>query len=225
MSWLLIAVIVFLAIMAFVGWRNGFSRSLLSLLAIALSIVLSWMITPKLEAVVQEKTDWETGIAQSLDERFLSEVETEEDLTEYFNKMPLPATIRDNILAIAANEPTVPEKRAAITTQFASWIMTLIIDLVLFLVLSIILSLIGSLINKAIKRSAIRVVDGILGAILSVAEGILIVDAVLLLFGFLGTTSLGVTLMNQVTSSKIMTWIYDHNLVSYLAATFLHINL
>lgn len=226
MSWLLIGTIVFLIIMMIVGWVKGFSQSLLSLVCIVLSIFLAWVATPHLEKIVAEKTDWEQGLATTISEKFFAEAETEEELMTTIRKWPLPANIKQNCEALAINAgENVADQKAAVSGMFANWIVTLLIDLILFFILTIILSLIGRLITKAIKHSPLRVVDGALGAVLSAAEGVLIVDAVLLLISALATTSIGKVLMEQVTKSRIMQWVFDHNVISMLASTFLHINL
>lgn len=225
MNWLLIVMIVFLLVMAIIGWRKGFSQALLSLASIVLSVFLAWSVSPVVKNIIVDKTEWETTLATSLSDKFLSEATTQEELEAYFKKMPLPAQIQQNIQVTISNETGIEAQKAAVSGMVADWILTLAVDLALFAILSIVLTIIGKLLSKLIKNSPLRAVDGLLGAVLSLAEAVLILDAILLLIPLLSTTSIGTALTEQIQSSKLMTWIYDHNLISMLASTFLHINL
>lgn len=225
MSWLLLGIVAILIIFVIIGAVKGFSQTLLGLASIVLSLVISWFVTPSIHTLIQEKTTWETGVATKFEEIVLKDVDSEIAIDHLGEQLPLPSDVKTAITATSQAQVGLENKKAAVSTLVAGWLMTLLIQLVLFLVLEIIFSIVGKLLARLIKKTDLAKLDRILGALLGLAEGVLIVDAILLLVPFFTGTEFGNWLSGQITVSKIMTWIYNNNIVSYLAFTLFNIKL
>ena len=78
------------------------------------------------------------------------------------------------------------------------------------------------LLKNVNKLGAIGKLNGLLGAVLSLAEYLIIVDTFFLIVMAIAGTPIGATLLKMIGKSEILTFFYEHNVLSMIWAKAFH---
>ncbi len=231
---ILIGIIIFLGLMAFAGYHRGFLRIVLSFVAVALSLVISYLITPLIVKAIQP-TDFYQNVRQPIynfmkDEiRHLESVEVGEledivlesqTVSDLLENLGLPQSIVksvedsvfDSELAHLTGE-TVANTAADGLTE---WIFYAGIFVLCFIIVMLILRLIIGLCDIVSKLPVLNTFNRSLGLLLGLAEGVLILWVLCLILMATAATAPGREMMEAVTDNPITNFIYVHNPLLYL---------
>lgn len=211
MNWLLIILVIFVAIKAVVSYKKGFAKMLLSLSASILTLVLVWLFAPAVKSFILEHTDAQETLAVRLDKaldgrlpELSSEVFSGDDSI-------LPESLR------ASLAETLTTYRAsgvhAVSLSISKLLITAASYGVLFLFLWLALKIVGYVLHLVTRLPVLKQVNGFMGLVLGLLEAYILIGILFVLITAFTHTELGMTLMEQIGSSRVLTFMYNYNLV------------
>lgn len=225
MSISLIATIVVLAFLAFFvikGFRKGFLRILFTTFSIILTVAISACFTNTLAEFLTEKTSIGPGVEEKIesyiDRKFAEKEQEAQDKEEDFiESLPLPQFLKNKI----QESNTLTEYRTVGVNSFKEYIVAKLSDITMkaiaFLMLSVVIYILLRIIFhllKIISRIPIlRGLNKILGMVIGLAEGLLILWCICILIMAFSTSDLGTKCVEVIQQSKVLSLIYDHNLL------------
>ena len=216
MSWLILIFFAYLALLGFIGYKLGFSKMVVSALAVVIAIVLTWVTTPLVKGLLKDNTTLDETFSEKMSEVLLKDFEENEDIDGILSDLPLPASWKESVKTeIASQGPGVSVKQA--TANFlGDIVLTALVAVALFIVFVILVTLLGKLLDLVNKIPGFKQVNGILGALIAVAVGILLLDVFFLFMILFSATDFGQYIHAEIQKSVILKWLYENNFLIYL---------
>ena len=209
MNWLLAVILLYIVIKAIWSYKRGFARMLLSLFTTFLALFLVWIFAPVVKDYVLEHTGAQEAISGKLESVLLNKIPAVVTETEVENRLPLPEALKDLI------GDTLESYRTTGIHELSLNIAALLISAasyaVLYLVLRLALLIVGYILHLVTRIPGIRQMDGLAGLCMGLLESYILIGIIFILITALAHTSLGMTLMNQLNESKVLTFMYNHN--------------
>ena len=180
---LLLAILVILIIR---GQRKGFIRMLLETVGYIASSVAAWFVSNKFAAVVYDSY-FKAGVVRGIKSRF-SEDGSMDALNAAFYS--IPSNLRGIAEKIGFNAESLTQKFSdsdtttanAIEQTVVGPIVTVVLKILLFIVVfvlcSIIFKFLISIISRVTKLPVIKSVDGVMGAVLGLLNGVIVVVSI-----------------------------------------------
>ncbi|MBO4411090.1 MAG: CvpA family protein [Lachnospiraceae bacterium] len=216
MSWLILIFIAYLLLAGFIGYKLGFSKMLVSALAVVASILLTWALTPAVKGLVANGTTLDETMSEKMGEVFLKDLETDGDVDALLETIPLPNAWKDYAKEqVTAREPGMTEKQA-LAGLLGDVVLTALVAVVLFIVFMILITLLGKLLDLINRIPGFKQINGILGAVIALAVAILLLDVFFLFMILFSGTEFGQYVLGEIQKSVILKWLYDNNILIYL---------
>ena len=217
MNWLLIILIVFTAFELISGYRRGFASMVLSLLSAVIAIVAVIVFAPLVKDLVLQHTQIEADLAQKIGQTIESKIASGEDVPAVLQGIRLPEGIKE-ALGLTAEQITgsVSEKVAEISLKLADTVVTVGVYAATFIAALIILWIVRRLFHLIGKIPVIGSIDSVLGLVFGLVECVIIVDTVCLIIMAISNTPFGETLTGMIRANKLLTFIYEHNVLSMI---------
>ena len=233
-----VVVILILLLFFISGWRKGFLRILFTTFSIVITIAVSGLLTEPSAGLLQEKTfvgpfvqekvsayvnektadllpQAAVGGASEVTDEETSDIRTEDD---FIDSLLLPVFVKDIIKGRNNITDYAKLQVADFQEYMASQITGIIIKIIAFLLLMIIVFILLRLIIYIIKFvDRIPVIHGInhlLGAVLSLAEALIIIWLLCLLLSLFAGSEFGSDVLRVIHASSFLTFIYENNLIS-----------
>lgn len=242
MNWLLIAVIVILGGFTVRGYQKGIIKMIISVLSMVLSLIIAFIAAPVIsenlcnsETVlnyVSERVNEGLGIEKSCVDITDSVADgikgtnkkgtanmnaaQKEELIGY---LALPEKIKSTMLENTAKIVSIKGKvtaikfAKAISDYLAKIMIKAITYIVVFLVFKLILRFVTMIFNFVDKLPVIENMNQMAGGIAGAVSGLFIVWVGFLLLFLFSTTSLGTICYQYINDSKILTFLYDNNIL------------
>lgn len=231
--WLEIIAAVYLIGMVLYGHYKGFIRLSVSALALVITLITVRIAMPyaadwlKNETPVYETVKNGMEKAVGLDELLAGQEEkTEAPAKEYedYNRtmiegLKLPEQLKRYLEE--SNDGEVYQMMGAealgnyVGSYLADTIINIIVFIVLFLLVFILLHVAVIWLDLIAKLPILSGMNQIAGAVLGGAEAVVFLWIGCLVFTALSGTEFGAAVMGQINSSPWLSWIYDHNMLSY----------
>lgn len=223
MNWILIAVIVILVALGWLGFNKGLVKMVFSLASTVIALLVAMLFSPIVAGVMKNNE----GIVSFFDEKisaivdFAPEEAKEENAANQkslVESLPLPRSIKDTILEnnneanyLALN---VESFEAYVCRQITNVVINAIAFVVTLIVALIVLFILCNTLNVLAKLPILRQINEVGGAAAGVAEGILVVW---ILFGILtmfATSAFGSSSLALIAENPVLDFLYKNNLVS-----------
>ncbi len=217
-----IIVLVFLAFFVIKGFAKGFLRILFTTFSIVVTIAISAAFTGPLSEALKDKTfvgpKVEEAITKYIDSKFESkESEAKEKESEFIDSLALPSILKDSI----KNNNTLTQYRDLGVKSFKEYIIVKLTDIsvgaIAFILLAIVTFLLLRLIFHVLKIIGkipiLRGINRFLGGVLGLAEGLLIIWLICVVIMIFSASDFGIKCMEIIRQSKVLSLIYDHNLL------------
>lgn len=230
--WLELAAAVYLIGMILYGHYRGFIRLAVSVAALVITLfavriaqpyVTDWLKneTPVYESIVTgiEKAAGLDEAMENMPEDHVQEKAAERVVIEGLN---LPEQLKG--MLINNNNGEVYQTLGV--NLFREYVSGYLADLILrfgvfagmFMILFILLKILVVWLDLLAKLPILSGLNQIAGAILGGAEAMIFLWIICLILTVFSGTELGRAIMNQISASPWLSWIYDHNMLSVLAA-------
>ena len=211
MNWLLVILVIFVAVKAVVSYKKGFAKMLLSLSASILTLVLVWIFAPAVKNFILEHTDAQETLALRLDEaldgrlpELSAEVFSDEDSV-------IPDSFRDMLAETLTKYRTSGVH--AVSLSISNILITAASYGVLYLFLWLALKIVGYVLHLVTRLPVLKQVNGFMGLVLGLAEAYILIGILFVLITAFTHTSLGLSLMEQIGRSSVLTFMYNNNLI------------
>ena len=234
MNWLLLLSLAIIGICAFAGWRAGFIKSVFSLVSTIAVIVITIMISPMVTGVIKSNETISGTISSKLEEVIdLTQIaknlspEEEKDPTAIIDGLQLPESMKEKIKESLAdtleekeNEATayVGEKLDALETYICERMTDIILNAVGFFVTFLLaaagVAILCYVLNVISKLPVLHQINTVAGVAFGALEGMVILWILFIAITMLGSTGFGQSCMAMITESKILSFLYDSNVLS-----------
>ncbi|MBO5175959.1 MAG: CvpA family protein [Lachnospiraceae bacterium] len=234
MNWLLIFALALIGVFAFIGWRVGFVKSVFSLVSTIAVIIITILVSPIVTNMLKSSEKISGGIQSKLEQVIdLSGVaenlssEEEKDPLAFIDGLELPASIKDTIKDSLSD--TMEEKKEEATdfvgdklNALETYICELLTNIVLnalgffitFIVAAVGLAVLCFVLDLLSKLPVLHQINTIAGIVMGALEGLVILWIVFIVITMLGSTAFGQTCLNMIWESKILSFLYDSNILS-----------
>lgn len=218
-----IAVLVFLAVFTIGGFHRGLLRILFTAGFAIVIIVLCAFLTRPLASFLREKTfigsEAESRITEYItkkaDEKEAGMVIGAED--EVVDTLPLPGFLRTDIKVNNTikkyTEMGVNTFSGYLSERITGIVIYAIAFILLFLVLFIAFRIVIFLLKIIEKIPLIHGINRLFGALLGLAEGLLILWCICIFIMIFSGTSFGTSCMEIINASPVLSFIYNHNII------------
>lgn len=234
MNWLLLVALAIIGICAFTGWRIGFVKSVFSLISTIAVILITILVSPivsnvlknneKISGTIQSKLEQVidlSGIADNLSS------DEEKDPMAFINGLNLPDSIKDTIKD--SLEDTMTEKKSEAAdfvgdklNALEKYICELLTNIILnalgffitFLVAAAGLAILCFVLDLLSKLPVLHQINTVFGIVMGALEGLVILWIFFIVITMLGSTEFGQTCMAMISDSKILSFLYDSNILS-----------
>ena len=207
---LLIGVILFLAVMAAYGYKRGFVRIVLSMLAMIVTIILASVLTIPVSGFIKETSVGE-GIRASVEEM----VEGADIIdAESINNLDLPKTMLEPIAEGAEST------QQAIGTYVADALTDTIINSLTFLILVIVIYIILKIVIAALdvvtKLPVLNSINKGAGAVIGLVQGLLFVWVGCLVLAACSDKPWAQEAFRQINDNELLSFIYNNNMIIWI---------
>lgn len=205
-TWIAVLLILFASM--FVGKKEGFWKTVLSLILILLFLFVMGIVTPKAiefflnTDIISEKIVSEDGVdSEALLEK-------------------LPEDLRDKLLGDneTFDEMMVNDIRQALNSMGIIFLCTLLISLIVILLIAkLILKPIDVSFNLISKLPVLGKADKFLGMLLGIPRAMIIIWVLMAGISMIELSLEGSYLVGWIYQSKILTWLYENNyIINYI---------
>ncbi|WP_373722486.1 CvpA family protein [Bacteroides heparinolyticus] len=208
------------------GHKKGFFRLAVSMLSLLLTLAISSILFPSLHGFVKEKTGIESGIHQMLLDNIGMEnisgdaVQDSRGQEEAIATLHIPKDMKKNI---SENNRSaiyellgVEDFKEYVSKYISNVVLNIIVFVITCVLVWIILHILMEVLDVFAKIPVIHGLNQIAGAVLGLANGLMILWIIFLFIGAMSGTSWGAMLMESITKSSILSFIFDNNLLSTL---------
>ena len=234
MNWLLIFALAIIGVFAFIGWRVGFVKSVFSLISTIAIIIITILVSPivtnmlksseKIVGTIQTKLEQVidlSGVAQNLSP------EEEKDPLAFIDGLQLPASIKDTIkesLSETMEEKKeeaadfVGDKLNALEVYICELLTNIILNalgfFITFILAAVGIAVLCFVLDLLSKLPVLHQINTIAGVLAGGLEGLVILWIVFIVITMLGSTGFGQSCMTMISESKILSFLYDSNILS-----------
>ena len=234
MNWLLLFALAIIGVFAFIGWRVGFVKSVFSLVSTIAVIIITILVSPlvtnmlkssdtisgTIQGKLEEVIDL-TGIAENLSS------DEEKDPTAFIDGLELPDSIKETIKNSLADTMKEKEEEAAAFVgdqlgALETYICELLTNIILnalgffitFLLAAVGLAALCFVLDLLSKLPVLHQINTLAGIAMGALEGLVVLWIVFIVITMLGSTEFGQTCMAMISESKILSFLYDSNILS-----------
>lgn len=217
MNWLTLVVLGAIVVFAVFSYRKGFADMILTLLAVVVAVLLTWFTASAVKTVIVEKTSVKDKIADKIETLMTkdgTEEEGEPDVEDKLDVLNLPDFLKKMIVShVEGAEAKADRKIHTAAEKVADLVLTAAVYLTLFIINWIIVRALFHLLEKVMKLPGLKQLDGLAGMAVGLVEILVILDLFFLFVTAIAATELGTNLMGQITDSKILSFLYEKNIL------------
>lgn len=228
--WLEIVTAVYFAGMVCYGHRRGFVRiavstaaMLFTLIAVKVAIpyATNWIKyhTPVYDKVKESMVE-HVKLDEILEQMHIAENIQREDEWKIIENMPIPELIKEKVIENnnleVYKEMGVNYFQEYIIGYLADTILNAVIFVTLYVIGYVAIQLLVKWLDLIARLPVLSGINQIAGALLGGAQAMLIIWIICLLVTALSGTEIGKMILELIAESKWLSWIYGHNLFTYL---------
>lgn len=232
MNWLVIVVLIILLWNVIRGARKGFIKVIFSLVSMVVVLGFAVIATPRISNYLIEKTEIyhtiEEKCEQKIKERAAEKIESEgNSLESLLNEIGivLPGETADHLGSTVGGAVQDTLETTGVYAQASAMIARAIVNGISFLVALIIGALIVAIIRKLLDLltdlPGLKTVNRALGVVAGAVQGLIIVWVLLYIVGIVAGFDTTGGMMAMINESKLLTWLYDNNLLVRILGFFL----
>lgn len=220
-NWLFILVIAILATFTYYSYRRGFVRSALSMTLFIITIILVNFINPIVTEFIMEETPIYENIKSTCVEIYTPQNHNEIASTgsdeDIINSYPIADILKEKIIKDNKPENYQLFDVNAVQEYVAAYIAKTIISsasyIISFILVSIILRVLMTALNILTRLPVLKEINKTVGAVLGLAEGLIIVWLLFVAAEIFNTTAFGMSIQTQISGNIILKFISDYNII------------
>lgn len=219
MNWLLLVALLLIGVCAFAGWRAGFVKTVFSLISTIAVIILTLIFSPVVSNMMKNNDAIFGGIKEKIG-MVVDLSGEEEDSESFIDGLALPDSIKDMLksnedVSNYANNPMesledyICELLAGVVINAIGFIVTFLIAAAGMAILCFVLDVIS-------KLPLLHQINTMAGVAAGALEGLVILWILFIVITMLGSTEFGQKMLEMISESKILSFLYDSNFLSKL---------
>ncbi len=216
MNWLFFVLIGVIVVAGIIGYIRGFAKMLISTLAVVITLVLVWLISPPIQRLVIEHTNLQTSITEKIEGALFDEADGDTEAEQKIDALMLPQAVTNAIHENIDARPEGTSVKTAVSTMLANVAIAAVIGVILFIIVRILVEILGRLLDKVRHVQGLKQVNGAFGAILAVVEVFLVICGLFFLMSLGSGFKWVQYLIALVEENPVTNWLYHHNPVIYL---------
>ena len=213
-NWPAVVVMIFIVVMAFVGWRKGFVKMALSALSVVLAIILMCVFGSMIRDGVKNHTNIDEKLTNKIVQIINDHTEIGDKTEDVIDKLHLPAIISDKLKDSAGN---ITGNTRSVAAKLANMIVSIMVYVVLFIVILILEAILVKLMDLITKLPVIHQMNGLLGMVVSLLEAWVILCVIFLVLTTFVQSEWGRNLLAMIRENPLTCWLYDHNILLIIA--------
>ena len=221
MNWLLLIIAVFVALSILDGYRRGFIKTVFSMLAMLIALVVASAGSPTLCHVLEKNDGVYNFINQKVSDtlEISSRVSENSEQTAVIESLPLPESVKqaleDN------NNDVIKELLQVSKNDFAGYItgyitcliLNAISYIILFVLTLIVVQIVANILDIISRLPVLHSINKTGGLIVGFLKGIIAVWIFFVILTIFGGTEFGKNMFEMINDSKILSYIYSHNML------------
>ncbi len=218
MNLLLIGCLALILICAWIGYKRGFVKVLFSLVSFIVVMVLVGIISPIIGDVLQNQTSLPDTISEKCVEfvrewNVAGEMNTLEGRTALVDGYQFPEAIKNYLKTDEGFGILETDFTTYVSDKIAGLIIDAIAYVTAFAIVWIVLRIVANVLDVVAKLPVLRSVNKVGGLAAGGAQGLVIIWIAFLIITICCTTQWGSRCMEMIAESKILTYIYDKNVI------------
>ena len=227
MNWILIAVIVIIGALAFIGFKKGLIKMVFSLVSTIAALLIAMLFSPVVSGMMKSND----AIVGFFDEKIAAVVdfsseevkeETEEEQQSWIDSLPLPETFKQSISENNTEENYLSMQVDRFEEYACRQITNVIINAIAFvvtLILAIIaLAILCKTLDLLAKLPLLKQINAAAGLAAGAAEGLLVVWILFVILTMFAGTEFGSEAMGMIAENPLLDFLYKNNMVSKFIA-------
>lgn len=231
-NWLLIGVLIFLGFQILNGYRKGFVRIALSMVALIATIVAVSVLSPYVSKFLNENTKIHTRIQEKaegfivealegqVDNLVITEAEKREDQIQIISKLPLPKALKETLGENNNSEIYhllgVNSFGEYLSSHLAYMILNAIAFVGTFIVIGFLIQCIVFMADLLSKLPVINGFNKLAGTIMGLTKGLIILWILCLFVTAFVGTEIGKSVLGMIEDSIVLSFIYNNNYLMLL---------
>ncbi len=223
---LTIIALVYWAFAALWACYRGIIRTMLSFLVLILTVVITYMGTPKLYQSFRGSANVNNYIqtkSSGIIENFADSIASGTGGSELLEVLPLPEDIQ-SVVSLGDNAMIAQVLRSdavkgVLSIQLSNFILRIGATVVMALVTFIVLSVIRFILLRIADFPGISGIDHFLGLLLGLVKGVVVIWIALLIIRLVALTGYGTGLLAQIGESEILSTLDYYNMVRRLISS------
>lgn len=217
MNWLLIVVVLFLAAYVCRGYHNGFIKTVFSIFAVLIALVITTVGSPILSKTLQNNEqiysaiEEKVGDALKIDEKISGRV----DQVKAIENLALPESIRNAL--VEHNYDTMYETLEVssfgdyVSGYITCMILNAISYIVVFIIALVLVRIVANILDIISKLPILNSINKIGGLCVGLVHGLIILWVLCVVLTIFSSTEIGKVLYEQINSSVLLSFIYNNN--------------
>lgn len=212
---------IFFLICVLIGWVQGLFKVIVSVAGLIVSIIVATYVAPHVSGYLEEHTQLDEKIAAYISEELqfsdVGQEATKGIQVAVINELPLPETLKSNILDNNNSEMYNALNVSSIYDYIAKSIAVVILNTVVFLLLIFICRVffffLGKSISALTKLPILHSIDKIGGGLLGVMKGLIWIWIFFLILSITSTFVWSQQIIAQIDQSTLLKLLYDNNVL------------
>jgi uncharacterized membrane protein required for colicin V production len=225
MNWLLLIVLAILVGNALVGLKVGFIKTFFSLVSMIVAIILTVWLSPYMNDFMKGNEKFYNYISTRVEKIVQKEANEKEDEAQIqaINSLPLPKTLKDALIKNKDSKDTGITSAGGLKDYIVKYLVNMVINalsfMVTFIVILIVLWLLCFALNLISKLPVLNSVNKSAGLLAGLIHGLIIVWIFFILITVFGSTGFGQDALKTIGEDKILSFLYNNNLLIRFVTT------
>lgn len=225
---LLVGVGLFIVAMVAIGLKRGLVKMAFSFVSVFVILILVNILTPSAKQLLKETPIYE-GIKSNIEAYVTKHVETStENMTQtgvraqkkIIETLPLPKqvikSLADNNNQKSYDSMKVKSFSAYIVESLSDMVLGALAFVILFVVLSILIRVLMHVLDIVTKLPVIHAFNTAGGAIIGLAESVIIIWIACIIVTAFSTTEWGQEICRAISENSILSFLYDNNIIQQI---------
>lgn len=244
MNWVLIGVVLVLLGSAYMGWKKGVVKIMLSLVALIATLLITMVLTGPVGNIVKDNTkaydSLYTKVAEAVGKKEdvtsavdeldqyngqtdIDEAQLQSEVNRVIDKFEFPDALKGHLKSVDIEgfiDNGVTGVQDAIVTYLATQITNIIYNAIVFvcvfIIVYVVLAIIIKLVDFVSMLPVIKQINKGVGLIIGLIKGLLYVWLFFIIMSLICNTEFAATVFAYINDNKILTFLYDNNLIMKL---------
>ncbi len=220
MNWLLVVCALVCLVLGLLGWHQGFVKMVFRLISFVLALVLAAMLTPMIADGLMRNASLKENVMDNVRETLQLDSLDEKDaaLDSDIDKFALPTAIKDQLKKFNNKEgyAQLAVERASdyIAEMVASIIVRAVCFVLLFLIAFVLLIVLSNALNLVVKMPGLNFINKTGGVAVGLLQAFVLVLVAFALVTAFTNTEWGQECYRCINESKILSALYDNNIIN-----------